>query len=494
MNDFPNNNTEQTETNTLPLTTDELPVTEPTSDDAPIANAGFTVNLPNDNEAEQAVDEGLNIDSEQPTTSEAESEQNQPIPSPFGEESKPFSYNPVKYSKVKPMDAYKPMSKGLKVFSFIMAAVILLTGACLTGYYVGRNSASVNYGGGNVSVDLASRPKDTDQMTEAQVYEKVDKSVVGIVIYNSSGKGSQASGIVFSNDGYIVTNDHIYSEIAAPKFKIYTHDGKEYDAVYVAGDKVSDLAVLKVKDAKLEPAEFANSDELYHGEHVVAIGRPNDATESSSITSGIISAVSRRIQSTSNYSSRVIQTNSAINPGSSGGALVNMYGQVVGVTSSKLASVEYEGIGYAIPTTIMKRIVDELISEGKVISRAKLGVTYTAIDSVSKEISNQKYIGLYIATVAQDSDLYGKAEEGDVITHINGTEITSDDIVLDIIESSSAGDKISLTISYKNGHTKTLEVKLTANVGESSYTETESLHNSQGNQNNDGTFDFPFGE
>ncbi len=499
MNDFPNNNTEQTENNTLPLTTDELPVTEPSYDDTPIANAGFTVNFPNDNEAEQAVDNGLNTDSEQPTVSEADSEKNEAIPSPFGEQNTPFNealpiYNPVKYTEVKPMDAYKPMSKGLKAFSVIMAAVILLTGACLTGYYVGRNSVSVNYVGGKVSVDLASRPKDTDQMTEAQVYEKVDKSVVGIVIYNSSGKGSQASGIVFSEDGYIVTNDHIYSEIAAPKFKIYTHDGKEYDAVYVAGDKVSDLAVLKVKDAKLEPAEFANSDELYFGEHVVAIGRPNDATESSSITSGIISAVSRRIQSTSNYSSRVIQTNSAINPGSSGGALVNMYGQVVGVTSSKLASVEYEGIGYAIPTTIMKRIVDELISEGKVVSRAKLGVTYTAIDSVTKEISDQKHIGLYIATVAQDSDLYSKAEEGDVITHINGVEVTADDIVLDIIENSSAGDKISLTIAYKNGQTKTLEVKLTANIGESSYTETESLQNSQGSQNNDGTFDFPFGE
>ncbi len=506
MNDFFNNsNTEQENNNPVtanPLQQEELnPAAPEASQPETVSdnvNNGFTVNTQLGDTENKAMADGFTV-SESQTDASQTTEDTTDVPPPFpfdqngSSAEEPPIYNPVRYSDVKPMKDYQPMSKGLKVFSVIMAAVILLTGACLTGYYVGRNSVTVNYGGGKVSVDLDSRPADTDQMTEAQVYEKVNKSVVGIVIYNTQGKGSQASGIVFSDDGYIVTNDHIYSEVAAPKFKVYTHDGKEYDAVYVAGDKVSDLAVLKVKNAKLEPAKFGNSDEVYFGEHVVAIGRPNDATEASSITSGIISAVSRRIQSTSNYSSRVIQTNSAINPGSSGGALVNMYGQVVGVTSSKLASVEYEGIGYAIPTTIMKRIVDELISEGKVVSRAKLGVTYTAIDSISKEISEQKHIGLYIATVAQDSDLYGKAEEGDVITHINGIEISNDDVVLDIIENSSAGDKISLTIAYKNGQTKTLEVKLAANVGESSYTETESLQNSQGDSN-DGTFDFPFGE
>ena len=409
-------------------------------------------------------------------------------------------YNPVAYTEVKPMEDYAPMSRGLKVFAGLMAAIILLTGTCLAGYFVGKNSVKSGFvSKEKVEINLASRPKNTDEMTEAQVYEAVNKSVVGIVIYNENGNGSQATGIVYSEDGYIVTNDHIYSEIPKAKFKIYTHDGKEYDAEYVAGDVISDLAVLKVKGAKLTPAEFGNSDEIFHGEHVVAIGRPSDATSDSSITRGIISAVSRRIQTTSNYSQRLIQTDSAINPGSSGGALVNMYGQVIGVTASKLASVEYDAVGYAIPTTVMKRFAQELISEGKVVSRAKLGITYTAIDSVTAEINNQKHVGLYVASVTEDSDLYGKIGEGDVITHINGIEVVDDDVVLDLIEKASAGDKISVTVITSDGDTKNFDAVLKANIGESSYSETENLQDEEAQQlpsgdeqdgNND-TFDFP---
>ena len=293
--------------------------------------------------------------------------------------------NKINYSDVLPINDYKPMSRGLKVFALIMAAVIMLTGASVAGYFLGRNSVSTG-ARKNVTVNLAAKPADTDEMTAAEVYEKVDSSVVGITIYNSEGSGSQASGVFYSEDGYIVTNDHIYSEVGAPKFKVYTADGKEYDAKYIAGDQVSDLAVLKIDGSGFTPAEFGNSDEIIYGENVVAIGRPSDATQASSITKGIISSTGRRVRTTSNYSAKLIQTDSAINPGSSGGALVNMYGQVIGITSSKLAGVSYDAVGYAIPTKTMKRICDELIKEGKVVSRAKLGITYTAINSVTAVI------------------------------------------------------------------------------------------------------------
>lgn len=400
-------------------------------------------------------------------------------------------FNPVSYSPVNTINDYKPMNKGLKFFALILSALIVLSTVCFAGYSIGRNSVGRDKFKGN-SVNLAAKPAKSEELTPAQVYEKVNKSIVGIVIYNSKGKGSQASGIIYSKDGYVVTNDHIYSEVPAAKFKIYTYDGKEYDAKYIAGDTISDLAVLKINANGFEPAEFGNSDELFYGENVVAVGRPSDAKDDSSITKGIISAIDRRITTTSSYSARLIQTDSAINPGSSGGALVNMFGQVVGVTSSKLASVEYDAVGYAIPTTVMKRIVDELIAEGKVVTRAKLGVTYTAIDSVAAEIGEYKTKGLLLASVAEDSGLYGKASEGDYITHINGTEVTSDDVVLDIIERSKAGDKISVTIYTSKGKTNTFEVELKANIGESSYVENES---SKGESNsNGGTFDFPFGE
>ena len=405
--------------------------------------------------------------------------------------------NRINYSDVLPVNDYKPMSRGLKVFALIMAAVIMLTGASVAGYFLGRSSI----GSGtrkNVTVNLAAKPADNDEMTAAQVYEKVNSSVVGITVYNSAGDGSQASGVFYSEDGYIVTNDHIYSEVGAPKFKVYTSDGKEYDAKYIAGDQVSDLAVLKIEGSGFTPAQFGNSDEIIYGENVVAIGRPSDATQASSITKGIISSTGRRVRTTSNYSAKLIQTDSAINPGSSGGALVNMYGQVIGITSSKLAGVSYDAVGYAIPTKTMKRICEELIKEGRVVSRAKLGITYTAINSVTAEINGYECVGLYVASVSEDSDLYGKVSEGDVITHINGTEVTSDDIVLDIIEESSAGDKISVTVLNKKGNEITLEAVLKANTGESSYSSEISLPDNSDNSNSSdgsgGTFNFPFGE
>ena len=466
MDEFMNNlnNPETEETGAEPVTTEpqELPIEEPIIEDATAEDA------------------------------QVPPEFTEPQPQP----QQPFTpvYNPVNYTPVNPIADYKPMSRGLKIFAVIMAAVILLTGACYTGYVIGRSSIKIG-GKANITVNLAATPTDTDELTPAQVYDKVNESIVGIRIYNTSNKGGQASGIVFSKDGYIVTNDHIYSEVPAAKFRVYTHDGKEYDAKYVAGDQISDLAVLKIEGGDFTPAEFGNSEELFYGQNVVAVGRPNDATDPSSITRGVISAINRRVQTTSSYSAKLIQTDSAINPGSSGGALVNMYGQVVGVTSSKLASVEYDAVGYAIPTTTMKRIVDELISKGRVESRAKLGVSYTAVDSITAEINGYDAKGLLIASVSQDSDLYGKAKEGDFITHINDIEVTSDDIVLDIIEQSIAGDKITVTLYTKEGKTQTVEAVLKANLSESSYTLTENPNSSSGSSgSNGGTFDFPFGE
>ncbi len=403
--------------------------------------------------------------------------------------------NPVNFSDVEPMRDHKPMSLGLKLFALIMAGVILLTGGCVAGYFMAQKTVPQTELTYKVpDVDLAARPADTDEMTVAQVYDKVNPSVVGIITYNMEGDGGTASGIIYSEDGYIVSNDHIYAEISNPKFKIYMADGTEYDAEYVAGDKISDLSVLKIKDnVKLKPAVFGNSDEVFPGQKVVAIGRPNGAENDSTVTDGVVSAVSERVRNATNYSARLIQTSCAINPGNSGGALVDMYGQIVGVTASKLAGTAYDNVGYAIPTTVMKRIVDELIKEGKVVSRAKLGITYAAINSALAEINGYQHTGLYIDSVSEDSALYGKAEKGDFITHINGIEVTSDKIVLDIIEKCSAGDTITVTIITSTEETKTIKAVLKANIGESSYV-TGKITQSEKDEASGGTFDFPFGE
>ncbi len=409
-------------------------------------------------------------------------------------------WNKVEYTPAGKIEDYKPMGKGLKIFCAVMALVLALTATTSAGYFMGRNSVSKGYVGNKVEVDLAARPQDTDQSTPAQVYKMLNESVVGIRIYNAAGEASDASGVIYSKDGYIVTNDHIYSEIGAPKFKVFTHDGTEYDAVYVAGDTVSDLAVLKIENGKnFKVAEFGDSEQLINGEEVVAIGRPSDATDNSSITSGIISLTRRRVKTTSSYTASLIQTDSAINPGSSGGALVNMYGQVIGITSSKLAGVEYDAIGFAIPTKTMKRVVEQLIKEGKVVDRAKLGITYTEVNSVTAEIERYAAVGLMVVSVGEDSDIYGKVGEGDMITHVNGIEITNDDIVLDIIEDCKAGDTISLTVLHSNETTVDYKVNLRANISESSYStvmrdrKNPAEEESSGNSNG-GIFDFPFGE
>ena len=406
-----------------------------------------------------------------------------------------FSESPaadkIEYTPVEPIEEHKPMNRGLAVFAVIISFVIVLTGACLAGYYAGRRGTTV-LSGDKVKVDLASRPTEKGAMTPAQVYEKTEQSIVGIRAYNTSGAVSDASGVIYSEDGYVVTNDHIYVDVPSAKFKVYLYDGTEYNASFVAGDTVSDLAVLKIEGAKdLKVATFGNSDEVVCGEDVVAIGR-SDASKSSVISWGIVSMTSRRVSSSSSYTSRLIQTDSAINPGNSGGALINLYGQVIGITCSKLEGSEYDRVGFAIPTTTMKRVVEQLIRDGKVTDRAKLGITYTEINSISAEINNLQNTGLYIASVSEDSDLFGKAEKGDIITHINGTAITTADVVLDALENCKAGDTVALTILFEDGSSLDFDVKLGANVGQSSYSQLKPDDTKP--QENSEDFNFPAGE
>ena len=389
-------------------------------------------------------------------------------------------WNKVEYTPIETVKTYKPMGKGLKIFCVVMALVIAISGATTVGYIMGNDAAVKKYSqvGKKVDVDLEAKPTDTDPSTPAQVYANVSDSVVGIRVYSDYYDSSSASkippyasGVIYSENGYIVTNDHIYADIVGtPKFKIYMQDGKEYDAVYVAGDVRSDLAVLKIEsDDKFKPAIFGDSDQIVNGETVVAIGRPTGPDIESSITSGIISLSSIRVSSKSTaYSARLIQTSSPINPGSSGGALFNMYGQVVGITTSKLAGDVYDAVGFAIPTRTVKRVVEQLILEGKVIDRAKLGISYNMINSVDAEIKGSNAVGLYVAEVSKDSDVYGTLSVGDIITHVNGIQITNDEIMLDIIEERKAGDKIIIKV-LSDDISVELEVKLFADIGESSY-------------------------
>lgn len=395
---------------------------------------------------------------------------------------------------------YEPIDKtnsgkGIRVFAFIIAFMVLVS-ACVTGgYYFGISSSNIN----TPTVDLASKPEAENALTASQVYNNISPSIVGIYIYSTeSAEPSTATGVIYSKDGFIITNDHIYDGIAAAKFKIYTHDKKMYSAKFVAGDERSDLAVLKITDADnitFKPAELGNSSEIVVGESVIAIGRPNGAANPSTASKGIISAVSTRVSTTTSYPSRLIQTDSAINPGNSGGALCNIYGQVIGITSAKLVGSEYDRVGYAIPTTTVKKVVDSLIKNKTVKGRAKLGVSYLPIDELKAEL-NKIPCGLQIAAIDKSSDLYGKAVEvNDIITHVNSIELTDSNIILDIIDASAPGDTLQLKIySVKKKQSLDVTVKLLEDTGTSSYTTQKQSNDKNDTEYNSSEFSFPNGE
>ena len=358
---------------------------------------------------------------------------------------------------------------GINLFFTLICFLLAVSIAAAAGYIVGSNKDKII----NNGVVLAPKPNDNETLTTEEVYNKVNPSVVGITIYNDNGVSGYASGVVYSEDGYIITNDHIYENDKNAKFKIHDYQSNTYDAHYVAGDTRSDLAVLKIDSDGFFPATFGDSDEINFGEDVVAIGRPSSPSDDSSITKGIISYPKRRVRNSTNYSSKLIQTDSAINPGSSGGALVNMYGQIVGITSSKLVGNSYEGVGYAIPTVTVKKIVESLIENGTVMNRGILGFTYQQIDSFSS--TNGISYGLLIASISDGSDMLNKVAVGDIITAVNGQKIVTDDVLIDTLELVLPGDTLTLDVFTKSGTTKQVKVKVLHDYGTSSYVTKEEI-------------------
>ena len=363
-------------------------------------------------------------------------------------------------------------SKGIKSFCIVIAVTILLSCFSFGGYYVGKNISFKPITNNSINVNLENKPSSENAISTAEIYSRISPSVVGIFVYNGIDRSSEASGVVYSADGYIITNDHIYSEIPSAKFKILTSDNKVYDAHYVAGDTRSDLAVLKISEnVNLTAATFGDSDEVVSGEIVCAIGYPNGYNSKATITTGIVSTPSIRASISSSYSSNFIQTDTAINPGNSGGALINEFGQIIGITSSKISGTSYEGVGFAIPSKTVKKITESLIKNGNVKDRAKLGISYNFYDTVMAELSNLASPGLLVREVSTDSDLYGKLVDGDVITRVNDIAITDDDIVLDLLEQCKPGDRLLLTVNTATGETVTVSAKLLSDEGSSSYVE-----------------------
>lgn len=275
-------------------------------------------------------------------------------------------------------------------------------------------------------------------------------------------KGS-GSGVIIRSDGYIVTNNHVVD--GASEVKVTLNNNKSYDATVIGTDDATDIALIKIDAEGLPSVDFADSDNLRLGEWVLAIGSPYGLT--GTITAGIVSAKGRSMGGGSADPSQqgklkiesFIQTDAAVNPGNSGGALVNKAGQLVGINTMIYSQTgSYSGYSFAVPSNIVKKIVEDLIDFGSV-KRAKLGVTMQAVtEEIQKEMKLSSLDGVYIVEVSAGSsaDKAG-VKKGDVITAIDGAKVTSMSFVQEKVNGYRPGDKAVVTL-VRNGSEKQIEV------------------------------------
>ena len=295
------------------------------------------------------------------------------------------------------------------------------------------------------SVELRPLPEYTDGGYDTtEIFEKVNPSVVSINVYAGTSVSpiGSGTGIVMTADGYIITNAHVVD--GGSSVNIVFEDETQVRGTIIGADADTDIAVVKVDKTGLTAAEFGDSSNLKIGERVVAIG--NAGGLSGTCTQGIISGLNRDMD-TGARSLALIQTSAAINPGNSGGPLVNRFGQVIGITSSKIAATDYEGIGFAIPITEAMPIITSLIENGYVAGRAVLGVQVIELNESNGPRNGLPSKGAYIAAITVGSDLTNKGvRERDVIVEANGREIITTNDLLEELEKFSPGDTMNLGI------------------------------------------------
>ncbi|MBQ4617070.1 MAG: trypsin-like peptidase domain-containing protein [Clostridia bacterium] len=277
-------------------------------------------------------------------------------------------------------------------------------------------------------------------------------------------KVSEASGIVMSEDGYIITNSHcVFDEDYLEEFgriDVKMYDGTVYEDARIIGyDRSTDLAVIKIDATGLTPAEFGDSSALSLGDRVMTLG--NSGGLSWSASQGILSGQARDVYEDTGYAIKCLQVDAVINPGSSGGPLLNAYGQVVGVNSAKIVLTGYEGLGFSIPINEAKTIIDDLIRHGYATGRVSLGIKGQTVTSIG-------YEGFIIEEIDPGSALEGtKAKEGDIITHVNGVRVMNYEEMRTELTKNKVGDTITLTLIRLDRQTrKTTEFDVKAKLGE----------------------------
>ncbi len=317
----------------------------------------------------------------------------------------------------------------------------------------------------NLNYDVKSSTTD--------VIEKVNSSVVGVLVYANGTASGSGSGVVYRVDGktaYIITNAHVVS--GATDVQVVFSNKESVNATIVGSDTYSDIAVLKLTaDFDMTAIKCGDSSLLDQGETVLAIGSPLGIEYAGTVTQGIVSGIDRTVSVDLNddgqedWDMNVIQTDAAINPGNSGGALVNMAGELVGITSMKLSNTSVEGMGFALPINDVITSVEQIIENGKV-TRPQIGISGVSLSGYSSyqlryyRINTDLTDGIYVSRVTSGGAA-SKAgiQEGDIIVKFDGKEVTTYKSFLTELYSKEPGDKVSVVVN-RNGTEKTIEVTL----------------------------------
>ncbi len=372
------------------------------------------------------------------------------------------------YGYQSPETPSKGSGKGKKIVAAIIM-VILILGSVGIGISIGKSkntskpsvTDAVRTTGDSATLETEapsnqSVTSDSSASPGIAVAKKARGSVVGVSVYDVNGTlYGEGSGVVMGlsdskNTTYIITCAHVISDKNIKSCGILLRDGTICQAKIVGFDERTDIGVLSISQTNLEAATFGDSTALQVGEAVYAIGNPGGSEYYGSMTSGIVSALDRSISST--YNMTVIQHNAAISPGNSGGALVNSSGQVIGINSSKISATDYEGIGFAVPISVARPVVEDLIKYGYVPNRPKLGISYAPVSNYWRYSAIVQSKGLptgsvIIAAISDDSSFKGtEVTVGDMITSVNGKKLDKSDILLDVIDKSGVGDSIELGI------------------------------------------------
>ena len=326
-------------------------------------------------------------------------------------------------------------------------------------YYTNSDEVSIPRAQPGADVTLALYPETGRELPLQDIYDIVSPAVVGITATRGGEPYSSGTGVIFTQDGYIITNAHIIS--GCDGVEVTFMDGTELGALLVGTDSASDIAVLKMEGRSFPIAYFGDSDTLRVGDEVAAIGNPLGAAYAGTMTNGIISAINRNV-SNNGHSMTLLQTNAALNEGNSGGPLVNEFGQVIGITNMKIMGAftyTVEGIGFAIPSRSVKETADQLIAQGFVSGHPSIGITAGPVGSEAMERYGLP-AGVYVASVDENSDAAARGlRVGDIILKVNGTEVHTVADVNAIKDEFAVGDSLTLTV-YRDGDTFDLDVVL----------------------------------